>query len=178
MAQSEVEIWKEIPNNTGYEISSFGNVRSIDRVIVTDNNQIRKYKGKILKQPINESGYKFLKLGLEKTPFKVHILVAVAFLDKDYRLKNLVVDHRDGNPLNNNLSNLRLITQHENSIYKKRRISKSGFVGVSITKYGRYRVSMYINGNNENLGYYKSFEEAKKVYIDSLKKYKNIDYEF
>jgi hypothetical protein len=51
----ENEIWKQFA--VGYEVSSFGNVRSIDRVVQTAKQPLN-LKGKMLKPAIDKKGYK------------------------------------------------------------------------------------------------------------------------
>ena len=45
---------------------------------------------------------------------RVHSLMAMTFLNHQYGDRKIVVDHIDNNPLNNNLSNLQIITNREN----------------------------------------------------------------
>ena len=67
------------------------------------------------------------------TLFKVHVLVAKAFLGYDQKqydrhdVSTLVVDHLDGVKDNNRLSNLEVVTQAENiARYHERRRKKHG----------------------------------------------------
>jgi hypothetical protein len=105
-----MEIWKEIENSKIYEISNYGNVRSIDRI----DNIGRIKNGKILKKTINKQGYEYVSLFYNNKKIKktVHRLVAKAFLNN--KNDSLVINHKDGNKLNNNVSNLEWITQKEN----------------------------------------------------------------
>ncbi|QIR22176.1 hypothetical protein GXP72_07025 [Enterobacter sp. SES19] len=95
-----------------YEVSNYGTVRN------TKN-------GKVLEGGISKSsGYRKVSLsvvnkGSKKTvTHEVHRLVAETFLGQH---KGLVVDHIDDNPLNNEVSNLRWITQSENILKAKRK---------------------------------------------------------
>ena len=47
------EMWKDIPNCIGYEVSSIGNVRSKDRRIWNGKGYFIKY-GKTLKQSVSK----------------------------------------------------------------------------------------------------------------------------
>lgn len=113
-----MEIWKDICGFEGfYQISNTGNVRSIARKQTNRNGVVMHYKGKVLKQAPNSNGYMRVEL---KSPHRVerwfvHRLVAVHFVDNPCPGINTVVNHLDGNPRNNNASNLEWTTMHGNT---------------------------------------------------------------
>ena len=51
------EVWKTYPDYPFIEGSSWGRVRTLDRVIVTNGRGTRLVKGRILKQRRNKYGY-------------------------------------------------------------------------------------------------------------------------
>ena len=61
--------------------------------------------------------------------FSVHTLVAEAFLEKPNLEEKLVVNHKDGNKLNNDISNLEWCTVRENWLHAR-------YVINTITNYG------------------------------------------
>jgi len=105
-----MENWKLIEKTKIYEVSDMGNVRSVER---TDRlNRIKK--SKLLKKRINNMGYYYVSLfyNNKKHNELVHRLVADEFLNKKEN-KN-IVNHKDGNKLNNNINNLEWCNQKEN----------------------------------------------------------------
>lgn len=100
-------IYKDVVGYEGlYEVSTHGIVRSVDRRVALRGNLMQLKKGKALKPAKDKLGYlncalsKFNKL----KSFKVHRLVAIAFLPNPYNLPE--VNHLDCNKLNNHVSNL------------------------------------------------------------------------
>lgn len=77
-----------------------------------------------------------------------------------------IVDHRDGNPLNNRSRNLRPCTTAENSRNRRKPSSNtSGFKGVSLHKRsGRYKAYIMVDRHQTHLGYHNTAEEAAAAY--------------
>lgn len=103
------EIWYDIPGFSGYQLSSFLRVRSIDRVIKTKRGDVKR-KGKILFTSINENGYHVSSFA-NKTVF-IHKLVALVHIPNPMNKKE--VNHIDGDKNNNQISNLEWVTREEN----------------------------------------------------------------
>lgn len=82
------------------------------------------------------------------------------------------VDHRDGDPGNNRLDNLRPATRAQNGA--NRRVCKSnktGYTGVSFIKSrGKYQATIGINGKNVNLGLFDLLEEAVQARMAAAEK--------
>lgn len=104
------EEWRPIPGFDGYEASNQGRVRSVERTVLTRNGQNRTYRGHVLSPSVNVNGY--LKLGLKGRTYRVHRLVALAFLGEPG--PGMDACHNDGNRLNNRASNLRWDTRSAN----------------------------------------------------------------
>lgn len=82
--------------------------------MVSNTGLVRNPKGKIMKTNYDKFGYERLTInykGHSKT-LKVHQLVANAFLKKPKGAE--VVNHKDGNKRNNDVSNLEWTTQSKN----------------------------------------------------------------
>lgn len=115
-------IWKGIEGYEGYyQISSHGQVRSLDRMVMSGGFP-RHIKGKILAQTTDRDGYKHLRLrknGREKS-FFVHRLVAGAFVLNFNSDEDVQVNHKDEDKANNHYSNLEWCTHKYNLHYGTR----------------------------------------------------------
>lgn len=108
------EEWRDIKGYEGlYQISEFGKVKSLERK-VNGPKGLRIVEEKILK-PYIGTGYK--KVHLSKSgkgkQISVHRLVATNFIREPVGRE--VVNHIDGNKLNNHYSNLEWCTYRENN---------------------------------------------------------------
>ena len=104
------EVWKNI--SPDYQVSNHGNIRSL--TLWNSKEYVRRKEPKILKQNMSTTGYLKIKIRINgvKKDYKVHRLVAMAFLDpvqgKEF------VNHIDGNKTNNDVSNLEWCNRSEN----------------------------------------------------------------
>ena len=143
------EIFKKLKYpNQNYEISNYGRLRrklKDIRAIKKNNNNSYKYiNGHIRIKKKGNYIYKVREAKLTKPngkrqSFFYHCLIAEAFLGKrpmESNGKPYVVDHIDGNSLNNNLSNLQYIT-HADNLKKAKDVgnSKYGFTYSSKKEY-------------------------------------------
>ena len=107
--------WKDVKGFEGlYVVSDCGKVKSLGNGNSTNPN-FRKER--ILKTTYSANGYEKVKLNKEgkRKHAHVHRLVAIAFLDNPKN--NPEVNHKDGDKLNNNYSNLEWVTASENQIH-------------------------------------------------------------
>ena len=125
----ENEIWRPIKGYEGhYEVSNFGRVISYKRD-----------KAKLLKSHVNKVGYHHVVLNIEgnRTTILIHQLVAIAFLNHTPCGHNKVINHIDGNKLNNNVSNLEIVTTRQNAttcFRKDKNALSSKYAGVFLEK--------------------------------------------
>jgi hypothetical protein len=100
-----------------YEISSYGTVRSLDRVVARDKTGGLTKKGQTLKANVTPKGY--LRIQLQKDGSCehkfVHVLVAENFIENTNNKP--YVNHIDGDKMNNHISNLEWVTSSENLIH-------------------------------------------------------------
>ena len=112
-----VEEWKDIPNYEGYyQVSNFGRVKSLCRVIHRNKVGSVTVPERILKQT-DSFGYKYVSLN-KKDAYKrcrVHRLVACAFIPNPYNLPQ--VNHKDEDTSNNRADNLEWCDQEYNQSY-------------------------------------------------------------
>jgi len=119
MIKKEVEVWKSLPGVPGAEVSTFGRVRTLDRVTPSVR---RTYftKGRVLKQYNDKYGYLNVSIKVDGkwTIKKVHRLVARTFLPNPNGLP--MVNHKDCNTKNNNVENLEWCDGSYNQQYRQK----------------------------------------------------------
>lgn len=155
------EEWRKIEGFEDYQISNLGNVKSL------------KF-GKVFLMKTSCDGHGYLRVKLSykgnvKTK-KIHKLVAIAFLNhKPDGTQDLVIDHINDNKLDNRVENLQIVSNRYNC-YKTQGNYTSNFKGVSWYKFtNKFVAQINIKGIKTHLGYFKTEEEASKVYQLKLK---------
>lgn len=120
-----MEEWRDVVGFEGlYEVSNYGRVRSVDRVIIRKDGNRLPLKGKILRQQgkcgnstiprmqvfLSKEGHPYSKL--------VSRIVATAFIPNPENLPE--VNHIDEDPSNNHVENLEWCTSQYNHDYGTR----------------------------------------------------------
>lgn len=112
------EVWKPVKYYEGlYEISNYGRVKSIERVIQDKNGKNKVVHEKYITQHDNGRGYLFVSLWKDNKTKKeyVHRLVAITFIPNPEKLPQ--VNHIDEDKQNNYVDNLEWCTCQYNNNY-------------------------------------------------------------
>lgn len=109
----DTEIWKPVPGTDGYEVSTLGRVRSIERYVERSNGVPQLIKGRILKPWKAHDGYLYVRFGRRTKKKAIHRVVLETFVGTPR--ENDEGRHLDGNRQNNSLLNLRWGTRSENT---------------------------------------------------------------
>ena len=102
------ETWKPVRGHRGYQASSLGRVRSVDRKL-TDGRQAG---GQVLTPWLDDDGYQVVRIG--RSNVRVHVAVQLAFAGPPE------VAHLDGDQLNCRPGNLVWSSRVENERDKRR----------------------------------------------------------
>ena len=111
------EIWKDIEGYEGlYQVSNMGRVKSLEKTVRNARGLYKKPE-RIMKPYDNGTGYLQIQLSKEgkSKNFYLHKLVAIAFCENLEGYKE--INHIDENKLNNDISNLQLMTKYEHKCY-------------------------------------------------------------
>ena len=113
-----------------------------------------------MKQFISKKGYYKMNIRYEGKGKCYHCsrIVAYAYLELDINNPKQQVDHIDGNRLNNDMSNLRIVTNQQNCF---NRLNIKGYE----PRYGRFRARIDLNGKHIHLGTFDTEEEAHQAYL-------------
>lgn len=150
---------EDIPGYEGmYKISRDGVVYSLKT-------------NKELKSPVS-GRYKILNLrknGKAKS-YRIHVLVAMTYLNHKQDGFKLLVDHINNNPLDNRVENLQLVSNRINCIKDNKKVSKyTPFLGVQwVPERSKYKAQISIDGARKSLGHYKCHALAHIAYVKKL----------
>ena len=95
------EQWTTVYQNNNFEVSNFARVRD---------------KRDLSLRKITKNGHNYYQVSLDNVNYPIHRVVAFSF-NPISDIQNYVVDHIDGNRSNNNLDNLRIVSQEDNHFF-------------------------------------------------------------
>lgn len=148
-----IEIWKDIEDyERYYQVSNFGRIRSLTRVIVDSLNRSRTIYGRDI--TINElpNGYQSVTLSQDdcKETKLLHRLMAIAFIPNPNNLP--VINHKNHIRNDNRLENFEWCTQSENILYSANNGRHCGnIIGTSVLNEDNIIkiFSLYANGMSQ-----------------------------
>ncbi len=157
-----------------YEVSMDGQVRSLDRATaISGRNEIRKYKGKMLRPGAGAFGYPLVALcknGVTKSR-NVHRILVEAY--RGPIPFGMDIDHINGNPADNSLANLRVVTTSQNVRNKTKTGNRHGYRGVYFQDRGIKKWVARIKAGEKvvHIGCFMTLEEAAQARIDAEVRY-------
>jgi hypothetical protein len=117
-----------------------------------------------MKAGANSISQGYRHINMNKKQYKAHNLVWFYFHGV---FPTNVIDHINGNRLDNRIENLRDVTRQQNSwnLQKAKRNSKSGYLGVDWKpERNKWRAQIRVGGKKKLIGYFATAEEASVAY--------------
>ena len=155
------EIWKDIKNYEGYyQISNLGRVKSLDRYVLGKDGKLHFKKGVMFSILYNKRVDVYevhLRKNNKRKCFKVHRLVAEAFIPNDDPENKTTVNHIDGNRANNRTDNLEWASYSENEKHSYDKLNRP----INIPKKSK-RKTIAIDKINNIKTIYESIESASR----------------
>tara|TARA_R110000787_G_scaffold88827_1_gene188352 strand:+ start:925 stop:1401 length:477 start_codon:yes stop_codon:yes gene_type:complete len=115
-------------------------------------------------------GYKRFQFKIKKKYYRFSLHRLIYWLHNpewdilDSSIVNNSIDHIDGNRLNNNIENLRVVTNQENQF------NRTGAKGYYWNK-GKWKADIRLNGKNKHLGLFDNEDDARNAYLEAKKIY-------
>lgn len=187
---SNIEVWKSYQKAPWIEVSTLGNVRTLDRLVPCGKGT-QFVKGRVLKQFSSRQGYLRVTFSINGKSIKkqVHRLVAETFIPNVENLPQ--VNHKDCDRTNNCVSNLEWCTGSYNQKYREKygvsntevlgrplyvvnlktyEVSKFPSQGVASRKLGVSQGNIYnvLKGQRKMAGGYWFTEDGSKIDKDKL----------
>ena len=133
------EIWKDIAGYEGYyQVSNLGEIRSLTRLVPTrrEGFTANKYNGRYIRQKLSRHGYYDVSLmkDCKRKTFRVHRLVAIAFVPNDDPINKTQINHIDEVKTNNKATNLEWCDAKYNCNYGTRNERMGKNVSVSLKR--------------------------------------------
>ena len=126
---------------------------------------VRNRKWKLMPN-INNEKYGYNRLTINKKNFYRHRIISHAFQNLDITNSKLQIDHIDGNRLNNNIANLRIVTAQQN---QWNHTKAKGYSWDKVKQ--KWRSHMRLNYKTIHLGYYTNEEDARNAYLQAKLKF-------
>lgn len=157
----EVEEWKPVVGYEGlYEVSDWGNVRSLDVYLPSKGGSLALRRGRQLKQYLDKDGY--CRVGIHKggkeSTVGVHQLVALAFIPNPENLP--IIDHINGIRNDNRVENLRWFTVKLNNSTEQAKHKKSL---AAFKRKDNKKIIYQYTLDGELVAEYESTSEAERV---------------
>lgn len=169
-----LEIWKDIKGYEGsYQASNLGRIKSLARVVTKCNGVKMPIHEKIIKKVKGNCDYHQVSLSIEHKIInkRVHRLVISAFIGHS----DLLVNHIDGDKLNNVIGNLEYVTTLENMNHWVTVLQKKTKYGASFDKTkNRFRPRIYKNSKSIRLGSFLTEEEAHDAFYEGYLKHHGV----
>jgi hypothetical protein len=112
----------------------------------------------------NDGGYVRIQIGVRS-----YLAHRLAWLYEFGEWPSMDVDHINGNPRDNRISNLRNVRRQMNAQNRRpeSRVAATGMVGVGLHRDGRFVAGIYVSGKRRHLGIFATAKDAQAAYLNA-----------